>query len=78
MKKKRTYKYNSGGNTRPSNRKAKRFNKRSARKNKRSDGFSPERSRKAKDKVANAIGAIGAAAIAVKGLQDIKKLKDLR
>ena len=42
------------------------------------DGFSPERSKKAKDRVANTIGAIGSAAVAVKGLRDIKKLKDLR
>jgi len=77
-KKKRVYKYNAGGNTNKAQRKARKFAKRTARRNKKSDGLDPVKTKSVKDRVANAIGAATAVGIAVSGARDIKKLKDLQ
>jgi hypothetical protein len=73
-KKKKKIKYPDGGIFSPSRRNNRRTNKAT----KRSDGLSPERTKKAKNFATNILGALGTAGIIIKGGGDIKKLKDLR
>ena len=68
-KKKRVYKYSTGGNTNRAQRQARRFRRRTARKNKKSDGVNPEKTRSIKNTVSNVVGgiaALGNTAVAVK------------
>ena len=59
-KKKRVYKYSIGGNTKRAQRQARRFSRRTARKNKKSDGIDREKTKSVKDKVVNVVGGLAA------------------